>query len=72
MDHATAKTIIEEAAPDLIVGGNTGAHINVRKTERGAPFSIMIPVSTVAVPMDEAEEKAALLAALEAAKSHLG
>lgn len=77
MDYAKAASIISDAAPTLVVGPNNGLpHINVYKANDegkaiGAPFSIMLPASTEAAPIDAEEaEKIVRLAAI-AAKQHL-
>lgn len=79
MNYAAAKAIIEEIAPELTVDADKGhAHIVVRKTigegdkaRLSPPFSIMLPVSTDAVPMDDAQEREVLAGAVNAARSHL-
>jgi hypothetical protein len=46
MDHATAKAIAFEIAPELIVDephGKLTSLFNVRKREGGMPFSIHLP-----------------------------
>lgn len=77
MDYAKAATIISDVAPTLIIGPHNGlAHINVYKANDegkaiGAPFSIMLPTSTEAMPADDEEQEKQLIAAIEAAKAHL-
>jgi hypothetical protein len=46
MNHAEAVEFIQKLAPDLIVGPQSGNHVDVYKVEGGAPFSISLPDMT--------------------------
>lgn len=72
MDYATAKTIIAEIAPDLLLDPEVPgqAHILVRKTKDGPPFSIMLPRFPAQKPIEE-QERDSLAESISAAKEHL-
>jgi len=80
MDYQTASKIVAEVAPDLHVGPNTGMnHINVHVTTgepgsaRMSPaFSIMLPQSTDAMPMEPEDEQVLFIQSIQSAKAHFG
>ncbi|WP_213287568.1 hypothetical protein [Bradyrhizobium sp. sGM-13] len=74
MNYATAKAIAAEHAPNLIIDDEIEGqlHVCVRKHEKGPPFSITLPVSTEAMPMQPEEEATAFKGALDAAVRYLG
>lgn len=70
MNYAQAKEIAAEHAPDLILDEEVKgqAHICVRATKDGPPFSIHLPMST-----DNAEaDRKVLTDALDSANRALG
>lgn len=74
MNYDQAKAIITEVAPDLIVDPDNGhAHICVRKSEAGAPFSIMLtsldPASYRPIAAQDATPE---VPAIEASDDHPG
>lgn len=78
MDYETAAKIVAEHSPNLILSPKVDGqnHIDVRKTEGGAPFSIMLPDSRLADASVSEEDKAAaerktMTDSLDAAEKHL-
>lgn len=70
MNYAQAKQIASEHSPDLMLDPEVKgqAHICVRTTKNGAPFSIHLPLST-----DNAEaDRKILTDALDSATRALG
>jgi hypothetical protein len=77
MTYTTASEIVAEHAPDLILDLNHHvAHINVRMTKGGQPFSITLPDCTHLVGEDataadiDAAERKVFIDALGSAKKH--
>lgn len=69
MDYATAKTILAEIAPTLVLV-DAGRHVDVFQSEpdgrlTGAPFSIVLP--TAGEPEDQHAE---FVASVQAARTH--
>lgn len=63
MNYAQAKAIITERAPDLIIDPDSGhQHICVRKSLRGAPFSIALPDAHLAPEEERAAQELEMLA----------
>lgn len=73
MDYATAKEIVKEYAPELLLDAErkTLPHICVRRTLKSAPFSIMLPVPMAGEEPDPEAEKKQLTDALDAARAAL-
>lgn len=72
MDYAKAKQIVEEVAPELVIGADTGMpHIDVYKKDGRIPFSISLPKSTDDMPMEPEDEQVVFIQGIQAAKRHL-
>jgi hypothetical protein len=72
MNYERAKALVEQHAPDLLIDEDAGhLHVNVRRSGRSPPHSIMIPTSTAAVPQTDQQLEDTFLASLEAAKAFI-
>ncbi len=77
MDYAKAAKIVSEIADDIVVGPDTGlAHVNIYRRAAGgdgpsgSPFSVMLPTSTEAVPLEPEDEQVMFIQSVQAAKRH--
>lgn len=73
MTYDEAKAIVKEYAPELLLDAErkTLPHICVRRTLKGAPFSIMLPQPMAGEDPDPEAEKKTLTDALDAARAAL-
>lgn len=68
MDYAKASALVEQHAPTLSIDEEVKgqAHVVVRHSKDGHPHSVMIPVSTEAMPQTEEQIQASFVGAVTA------